>query len=74
MKGIKGIKIEDTEPGKKLLMFLDENEIISLSGFLKLSKISYHKGVKILSDYIALGLIESDYIDKKFVYKAVQKN
>ena len=71
---VKGIKIKDTEPGQKLLMYLNENQIITLSGFLKLSKISYHKGINILSDYITLGLIKSDYIDKKFVYRAVDKD
>ena len=73
LQSAKGIKIKDTEPGKKLLMYLDTNENITLSGFLRLAKIPYHKGVNIISDYIALGLIESDYIDKKFVYKAVEK-
>jgi len=73
LSSLKGIKIKDTEPGKKLLMYLDENLSITLSGFLKLAKISYHKGINILSDYIALGLIESDYMDKKFVYKASKK-
>ncbi len=72
LQSVKGIKINDTEPGKKLLMYLSENLNITLSGFLKLAKIPYHKGVNILSDYIALGLIESDYIDKKFVYKAAE--
>lgn len=68
-----GVKIRDVEPGKKLLMYLHENEVISLSGFLKLAKIPYRHGINILADYIALGLIDSDYIDKKFVYKAIKE-
>jgi len=65
-----GIKIETTEQGNKLLMYLKNNQDITLTGFLKLAKISYQKGIQILSDYISIGLIESEYSNNRFVYKA----
>jgi predicted HTH transcriptional regulator len=71
-KSLKGVKIKDTETGKKLLMYLNDNENITLSHFLKLAHISYYKAVNILSDYISLGLIEPNYSDKKFVYRVVK--
>ncbi len=73
LQSARGIKIKDTETGKKILMYLADNESITLPEFLKLAKIPYYKGVNIISDYIALGLIELDYIDNKFVYKAIEK-
>jgi hypothetical protein len=73
LQSARGIKIKDTETGKKILMYLADNESITLPEFLKLAKIPYYKGGNIISDYIALGLIELDYIDNKFVYKAIEK-
>lgn len=73
LQSAKGVKIKDTETGKKLLMYLADNEFITLHEFLKLAKVPYYKGVNVISDYIALGLIELDYIDKKFVYRAIEK-
>ncbi len=65
-----GIKIYNTEPGNKLLMYINDNKEITLQGFLKLAKISYHKGIQILSDLITIGLIEIDYANNHFVYMA----
>lgn len=64
-----GIKIKDNDPGRKLLNFLNHSDFISLSGFLKLAKISYQKAVHILSDYIVLEMIEPFYHENGFVYR-----
>jgi predicted HTH transcriptional regulator len=69
-----GIKISDNEPGRKLLSYLNKNEYISLSGFLKLGSISYRQAVNILSDLIVLQLIEMIHIESGFVYQLKQKN
>jgi predicted HTH transcriptional regulator len=68
-----GININYSDAGKLLLTYLDENEYISISSFLKLAKISYQRAVNILSDFIILHLIEAVYLDNSFVYKAVSK-
>lgn len=69
----KGIEIKDIETGKKLLLYLDNNEHISLSGFLKIAKISYRRAINILADYITLGLVKPEYVDNKFVYRAIKE-
>jgi len=66
----KGIKIYTTEPANKLLMYLHDNNEITLSGFLKHAKISYHKGIQTLSDLITIGLLEIGYSNNQFIYKA----
>jgi hypothetical protein len=68
-----GIKINYSEQGKLLLTYLSEKEQISFSAFLKIAKITYSRAVNILSDFIALGLIEPIYIDNKFMYKLLNK-
>jgi predicted HTH transcriptional regulator len=68
-----GLKIHYNEAGKMLLTYLSENEQISFSLFLKLASISYQRATNILSDFIALNLIETVYQDNKFVYKAINK-
>jgi predicted HTH transcriptional regulator len=73
-KSASGIKIKDTEYGKKLLQFLNENEYISLSSYLKLAKIAYIKAVNILSDYIVLGLLEMNYQKNGFFYRLKQND
>jgi hypothetical protein len=67
-----GIKIGYNEPGKLLLTYLDENEYINLSSFLKLAKISYQRATNILSDFINLNLIEAVYQDNTFIYRAIK--
>lgn len=68
-----GVKIIDSEPGKKLLAYLNENELISLSGFLKLAGISYQKAIHILSDYIVLDLIAITHRQNGFLYQLKQR-
>jgi predicted HTH transcriptional regulator len=68
-----GIRISDTEPGRKLLSFLNEKNSISLSGFLKLAGISNQKAVSILSDFIVLELIEIKHLEGGFVYQLKQQ-
>ena len=70
---LSGINIKSTEPGNKLLLYLNDNNEITLQGFLKLAKITYHKGIQILSDFISIGLLEIDYSNKQFIYKAIKK-
>ena len=70
LKSENGIRIKNPEPGNKLLKYLNSNQYITLSGFLKLSKIPYQTGIHILSDFIVLGLIDYSYSNKQFIYKS----
>jgi predicted HTH transcriptional regulator len=69
-KSKSGVKISDTGPGQFLMMYLSENKQITLSEFLKKAKVSYRKAIEILSDFMVLQLIETAYIDGKYVYTA----
>lgn len=73
-KNIGGIKIENSEPGQKLLRYLSTNETITLTGFSKLAKITYKKAVKILSDLIVIGLLEINYFERQFTFKTRSEN
>lgn len=73
-KNTKGIKIENSESGQKLLRYLSANETITLSGFSKLAKITYKKAIQILSDLIVIGLLEINYSERQFTYKTCPEN
>jgi len=73
-KNHEGIKIKNTEPGNKLLKYLHSNQFITLSGFLKISRIQYKTGIQILSDLMVLGLIECTYSNKQFIYQSKETN
>lgn len=70
IKQKKGLKIESFEAGQKLLKFLEINPEINFTTFTKLAKISRNRAVQILSDLIAIGLVEYKYENNQFIYKS----
>jgi len=61
------INYSDTE--KLLLEYLEENDSISLSKLRKLAKISAYKAENILTNFLALNIIEIDISEKLILYR-----
>jgi predicted HTH transcriptional regulator len=64
----KGILMEYSEKVKKLLVYLEDNQSISISRFCRTALLPKNAAENILADLIYFGLIESVYRDHHFVY------
>jgi len=63
-----GTYINYSDKEKILLEYLEENESISLSKFRKLAKISNYKAENILTNFLALDIIDINISEKKTTY------
>ena len=70
-KSPKGILINYSSDEKFLLDFLEKNAVISQSAFSRKAGITYRKAEKIISDFIALGIIKPVATDQKINYSLV---
>jgi predicted HTH transcriptional regulator len=64
-----GTYIKYTDKDKILLEYLENNDLITFSKFRKLAKISPYRAEKILTNFLALDLIEIDISEKSVVYR-----
>jgi predicted HTH transcriptional regulator len=64
-----GTYINYTDKEKILLTYLEENKTISLSKFRKLAKISAYKAENILTNFLALDIIDIEISEKQIYYK-----
>jgi len=68
-----GILIEYSEKVKKLMEYLDGNQLITISKFCRTAFLPRNAAESILADLVYLGLIEMEYDGKRFVYKLKRK-
>lgn len=68
-----GTYIIYTENEKLLLQYLEDNESVSFSKFRKMAKISPYKAEKILTNFLALEVIEVVILDKNILYQLSEK-
>lgn len=64
-----GTYVNYSDNEKLLLVFLEENDSISLSRFRKLTNLSTHKAENILTNFLALDIIEIEISEKQILYK-----
>jgi predicted HTH transcriptional regulator len=64
-----GTYIQYTDKDKLLLEYLENNEYIGFSKFRKLAGISPHRAEKILTNFLALDILEIDMSEKNVLYK-----
>jgi predicted HTH transcriptional regulator len=64
-----GTYINYTDKEKLILEFLEENDNITLSKFRKIAKISAYKAENILTNFLALDIIEIEISEKQVLYK-----
>lgn len=69
-----GLLIEYSDKVKILMKYLEENESVSLSRFCRIAFLPRTAAENILADLIYLGLLESVYEDKHFVYRLTAKS
>jgi len=67
----KGIKIQYADAEKFLLNYLQKEKYIDLKQFYKKAKISRYRAINILSDFIALGIIDTVFIDNNICYRSL---
>ncbi|WP_423130456.1 AlbA family DNA-binding domain-containing protein [Gaoshiqia sp. Z1-71] len=70
-KSRKGILINYSDDEKFLLDFLEKNATISQSVFARKAGITYRKAEKIISDFMALGIIKPVVTSQKISYSLV---
>lgn len=68
-KNGEGTYIQYTDKDKLLLEYLENNESVGFSKFRKLAKISPYRAENILTNFLALDIIEIDISEKKVLYK-----
>ncbi len=73
LKNPKGVKINYTTPEKFILDFLNKNESITFSKFVKSAQITRYKAEKILVDFIVLNIIEIVFT-KDLIYYKLKEN
>ncbi len=61
------LTISDKE--KLILEYLEENDTITLSKFRKIAKISAYKAENILTNFLALDIIEIEISEKHILYR-----
>jgi len=64
-----GTYINYSDKERLLLEYLEVNDSISLSKFRKLAKISAYKAENILTNFLALDIIEIEITEKRIVYR-----
>ncbi len=64
-----GTYINYSDKERLLLEYLEVNDSVSLSKFRKLAKITAYKAENILTNFLALDIIEIDISEKKIVYR-----
>jgi len=64
-----GTYINYSNKERLLLEYLEVNESVSLSKFRKLAKITVYKAENILTNFLALDIIEIEISEKKIVYR-----
>lgn len=64
-----GTYVNYSDKEKLLLEYLEENDFISLSKLRKIAKISAYKAENILTNFLALDIIEIEISEKQVLYK-----
>ena len=64
-----GVLVRYNEPEKQLFDYLQANEQITLSKFMKIAKLSKYKAEKILINLIVLDILEIAFSENQVVYK-----
>ena len=64
-----GTYVNYSDKEKLLLIYLEDNDSISLSRFRKLAKISAYKAESILTNFLALDIIEIEITEKQVLYR-----
>lgn len=64
-----GTFVNYSDKEKLLLVYLEDNDFISLSKFRKLAKISAYKAENILTNFLALDIIEIEISEKNILYR-----
>jgi len=68
-KNGEGTYIQYTDKDKLLLEYLENNESVGFSKFRKLAKISPYRAENILTNFLALNIIEIEISEKTVLYK-----
>jgi len=68
-----GTYINYSDKERLLLEYLEVNESLSLSKFRKLAKITVYKAENILTNFLALDIIEIEISEKRIVYRLSPK-
>jgi predicted HTH transcriptional regulator len=66
--GSKGLKIKYTKHEKMLLDYLNDNKIITLSKYRRISRLPARKAEKIIEDFILCGIIKFELSEKGCTY------
>jgi predicted HTH transcriptional regulator len=64
-----GTYVNYSDKEKLLLEYLEDHDSISISRFRKLAKISVYKAENILTNFLALDIIEIEISEKQTLYK-----
>lgn len=64
-----GTYVNYTDKEKLILEYLEENDTITLSKFRKIAKISAYKAENILTNFLALDIIEIEISEKQVLYR-----
>jgi predicted HTH transcriptional regulator len=64
-----GTYIRYTEKERLLLEYLEENDVITVTKFRKISGLSRYKAENVLTNFLALNLIDIEFSEKNVVYR-----